>query len=66
MAIVAGLFSPEIDIRPLVGRKVWVPSTQEEGKIAGPFGKAGKCKVAFDRGISDSATGTKAELHAAA
>lgn len=67
MAIVAGLFTPEMDIRPLVGRKVWIPKTQEEGKIAGPFGKAGKCKVSFENGgISESACGSKAELHAAA
>jgi hypothetical protein len=63
-AIVAGFFTPEVDIRPMVGRKVWIPSTQEEGKIAGPFGKAGKCKVSFDVGISESAAGSKAELHA--
>jgi hypothetical protein len=66
MAIVAGLFTPEVDIRPMAGRKVWIPSTREEGMIAGPFGKAGKCKVSFEGGISESAVGSKAELHAAA
>jgi selenocysteine-specific elongation factor len=65
MAIVAGLFTPEVDIRPMVGRKIWVPSTQAEGIIAGPFGKAGKCKVTFEKGISEAAVGAKAELHAA-
>ncbi len=65
MAIVAGLFTPEVDIRPMVGRKVWIPSTQEEGKIAGAFGKAGKCKVTFEAGVSEGATGAKAELHEA-
>lgn len=63
-AIVAGFFAPEVDIRQKVGRKVWIPSTQEEGQIAGPFGKAGKCKVTFEDtgGISESAVGAKAEL----
>lgn len=64
-AIVAGFFSPERDIRQRVGQKVWIPSTQEEGRIVGPFGKAGKCKVSFDGGISEAATGAKAELHGA-
>jgi selenocysteine-specific elongation factor len=63
-AIVAGFFTPEVDIRLKVGRKVWIPSTQEEGEIVGPFGKAGKCKVSFEEsgGISESAVGAKAEL----
>ncbi|KAG7373275.1 selenocysteine-specific translation elongation factor [Nitzschia inconspicua] len=65
MAIVAGLFTPEVDIRLMSGRKIWIPSTKEEGKIAGPFGKAGKCKVSFEAGISESAVGSKAELHEA-
>jgi hypothetical protein len=44
-----------------LGVKVLVPSTKEEGSIVGPFGKAGKCKVSFEQGISVEA-GTKAEL----
>ena len=41
--------------------KVRIPDTKEEGKIAGPFGKAGKCKVSFESGIS-APVGAKAEL----
>ena len=65
MAIIAGFFTPEINIREKVGRKVVIPSTNEEGVIAGTFGKAGKCKVTFEQGISESAVGAKAELHVA-
>jgi len=61
MAIVAGFFAPEVDIRTKVGWKVLIPSTNERGEIAGPFGKAGKCKVAFGDGISAIA-GVKAKL----
>jgi selenocysteine-specific elongation factor len=62
MAIMSGFFAPEVNIKELVGTKVVVPSTKEEGAIAGPFGKAGKCKVTFSQGISATA-GSKAELH---
>ena len=62
MAIISGLFKPEVDIRQMVGRTIWIPSTKEEGSISGPFGKAGKCKVSFDKGISENAVGAKAEL----
>jgi len=76
-AIISGLFTPDVDIRQMVGRKIWIPSTKEEGVITGPFGKAGKCKVSFVdnpsndsslnssthlKGISEQAVGTKAEL----
>jgi len=62
-AIISGLFTPDVDIRQMVGRIIWIPSTKEEGTIAGPFGKAGKCKVSFaEKGISESAVGAKAEL----
>lgn len=61
MAIVAGLFTPEVNIRDKVGSRVRIPSTQEEGKIAGPFGKAGKCKVSFENGLT-AQVGAKAEL----
>jgi len=64
LAIITGFFTPEINIREKVGSKVVIPSTKEEGKITGPFGKAGKCKVSFETGISAS-VGAKAELHAA-
>eukprot|EP00532_Pseudo-nitzschia_australis_P000469 CAMPEP_0168191100 /NCGR_PEP_ID=MMETSP0139_2-20121125/17317_1 /TAXON_ID=44445 /ORGANISM="Pseudo-nitzschia australis, Strain 10249 10 AB" /LENGTH=956 /DNA_ID=CAMNT_0008114215 /DNA_START=569 /DNA_END=3439 /DNA_ORIENTATION=+ len=46
-AIISGLFTPDVDIRQMIGRKIWIPSTREEGTISGPFGKAGKCKVSF-------------------
>jgi len=62
IAIVSGLFTPEVDIRQTAGRAVWIPSTKEEGTIVGPFGKAGKCKVSFEKGVSESAVGAKAEL----
>lgn len=61
MAILSGFFAPEVNIKDHVGVKVLVPSTKEEGSIVGPFGKAGKCKVSFEQGISAEA-GTKAEL----
>mmetsp|Transcript_103813 Transcript_103813/g.211862 ORF Transcript_103813/g.211862 Transcript_103813/m.211862 type:complete len:810 (+) Transcript_103813:677-3106(+) len=73
-AIISGLFTPDVDIRQMVGRKIWIPSTKEEGTITGPFGKAGKCKVSFvgnpssssssahTKGISDHAVGARAEL----
>jgi len=63
MAIIAGFFAPEVNIREKVGTKVVIPSTNEEGRVAGPFGKAGKCKVSFEGGISATAVGAKAELH---
>lgn len=61
MAIVAGFFAPEVDIREKAGWKVLIPSTNEAGNISGPFGKAGKCKVIFSEGISAIA-GAKAKL----
>ncbi|CAB9518750.1 Elongation factor Tu (Fragment) [Seminavis robusta] len=61
MAIIAGFFAPEVDIRQKVGWKVVIPSTNESGAIAGPFGKAGKCKVTFQDGIS-AEPGAKAKL----
>lgn len=61
LAIIAGFFAPEIDIRQKVGWKVTIVGTNESGTIVGPFGKAGKCKVAFDDGIS-AGVGTKAKL----
>lgn len=63
MAIITGFFSPEVDIRERVGARVVILSTKDEGKIAGPFGKAGKCKVIFDEGISAETAGTIAELY---
>ena len=62
MAIVAGFFTPEINIKEKVGMRVIIPSTNEEGTVSGAFGKAGKCKVTFDGGVS-AAAGAKAELH---
>jgi selenocysteine-specific elongation factor len=62
MAIISGFFAPEINIKEKAGWRVVIPSTGEEGFILGPFGKAGKCKVSFQRGISAN-VGDKAELH---
>jgi len=61
MAIISGFFAPEINIKEKAGTKVLIPSTGEEGNIVGPFGKAGKCKVSFEQGISAN-PGDKAEL----
>jgi selenocysteine-specific elongation factor len=60
-AIVEGFFAPEINIRDKMGTIVLIPGTGEKGSIAGPFGKAGKCKVHFELGIS-AKVGDKAEL----
>jgi selenocysteine-specific elongation factor len=61
MAIISGFFAPEVNIKDKAGTKVLIASTHETGAIVGPFGKAGKCKVAFEEGISAKA-GDKAEL----
>lgn len=61
MAIISGFFAPEINIKEKIGTKVFIPSTQEAGSIVGAFGKAGKCKVSFEQGIS-AKEGEKAEL----
>ena len=63
-AIIVGFFTPEINVREKIGRKVYIPSTKEEGAISASFGKAGKCKVTFENGIS-AEVGAKAELIAA-
>ena len=60
-AIISGFFTPEVNVREKIGKKVFIPSTKEEGTIAGAFGKAGKCKVTFQEGISAD-IGSKAEL----
>lgn len=61
MAIISGFFAPEINIKERAGIAVLIPGTTEQGTIVGPFGKAGKCKVAFKEGISAQG-GDKAEL----
>jgi len=61
MAIIAGFFAPEVNIKEKAGSRVVIPNTGEAGKIVGPFGKAGKCKVSFQDGIS-AAVGDKAQL----
>jgi selenocysteine-specific elongation factor len=61
VAIISGFFAPEVNIKERAGIKVFVPSTNEEGSVVGPFGKAGKCKVAFEQGLS-AEVGSKAEL----
>ena len=49
--IVHGMFLPEEDIRPFVGKRVVVKTDSTptgavvHGEILGPFGKAGKCKI---------------------
>jgi selenocysteine-specific elongation factor len=61
VAIISGFFAPEVNIKELVGATVVVTRTNEQGMIVGPFGKAGKCKVSFEQGISAN-IGEKAEL----
>mmetsp|Transcript_26627 Transcript_26627/g.53054 ORF Transcript_26627/g.53054 Transcript_26627/m.53054 type:complete len:205 (+) Transcript_26627:369-983(+) len=51
VAIVAGFFSVEENIRNWIGRDVLVLATSEKGSIVGPFGKAGKCKISFEAGV---------------
>jgi selenocysteine-specific elongation factor len=61
VAIISGLFAPEINVKERAGGIVVIPRTGECGTILGPFGKAGKCKVAFNDGISAN-VGDKVEL----
>lgn len=51
MATVSGMFSSEEDIRLYSSTQVRTESG-DEGKILGPFGKAGKCKVIFKNGTA--------------
>eukprot|EP00934_Nitzschia_sp_Nitz4_P004248 Nitzschia sp. Nitz4//scaffold143_size57137//35336//37402//NITZ4_006516-RA/size57137-processed-gene-0.38-mRNA-1//1//CDS//3329536452//4238//frame0 len=61
-AIVEGFFTPKVNVRDHIGKRVVVPSTSEIGKIAGSFGKAGKCKVDFEEGLS-APVGAKVEMY---
>lgn len=61
MAIVAGFFDPQVNIKEKVGRSVVLATTGEQGHVVAPFGKAGKCKVEFPEGVSAS-VGDKTEL----
>jgi len=58
-AIVSGFFSPEVNIREKVGFNVICGD--EKGVITAPFGKAGKCKVSFEDGVS-APIGSKCQL----
>lgn len=51
IAFVSGLFSQEEDIREMAKRGMSVRTETEGlvGRLKGPFGKLGKCKVAFER-----------------
>jgi len=68
MAVISGFFAPEVNVKELAGTKVVVVTknddgtTKETGTIVGPFGKAGKCKVSFEHGLSANAVGSKAEI----
>jgi selenocysteine-specific elongation factor len=62
MVIIEGFFTPEANIREKIGHHVRVVGTNDEGIIAGSFGKAGKCKVSFTNGISKESVGTKVEM----
>jgi hypothetical protein len=60
MAIVRGLFTPEESVRTFVGARV-AADTGDTGVIAGPFGKAGKCRVEFVAG-TDATEGSRVRL----
>lgn len=64
VVIVSGFFSPEINIRDHASRGVKIVGEDNAiGKIEGPFGKAGKCKVSFEGGLPvDGTIGKKVEL----
>ena len=64
VVIVSGFFSPEINIRDHASRGVKIVGEDNAiGKIEGPFGKAGKCKVSFEGGLPvDGIIGKKVEL----
>lgn len=61
IVVVAGFFSPEINIREKLGWNVQIVGTDEVGSIIAPFGKAGKCKVFFQDGLTAS-EGSKVRL----
>jgi len=62
--IVAGFFSPEINVREHAGRGVKIVGEEGViGKIEGPFGKAGKCKVSFEGGLpAEGTVGKRVDL----
>jgi len=62
MVVVEGFFTPDVNVREKIGEKVRVGTSGEEGSIAGPFGKAGKCKVTFPEGVSEKLVGSKVQL----
>lgn len=62
VAIVEGLFTPDINIKEKIGVKVTVVETKEEGLVSGSFGKMGKCKVTFENGTS-VLPGSKVYIH---
>jgi len=64
VAIISGLFTPEMNVREKLGVKVVISDTKQEGSIIGSFGKAGKCKVAFPDGLSEDAVGSKVQMKA--
>ena len=63
LAIIAGLFAPEINIKDKVGQDgpSWFLERGRKELSLDRFGKAGKCKVEFENGISAS-VGDKVEL----
>lgn len=62
IVIVNGLFRMDENIRTYIGRMVRSPANQL-GEIRGPFGRMGKCKVAFPKDFSGS-IGTQVEMDA--
>lgn len=67
VVIVAGFFTPDVNVREKIGWKVVILDGdelyQEEGVIAGSFGKAGKCKVSFSpNGVTENSVGKKVAL----
>ena len=50
--LVKDLFKKETNISLFIGKSVMIPITGNEGKIEGSFGKSGKVKVHFSKGVA--------------
>ena len=62
VAIVAGAFRMEENIRKAAGARACLRGTPGEGALVGPFAKMGKCKVRFPAG-TDVAAGHVVDIH---
>ena len=50
--LIKDLFKKETNISLFIGKSVIIPITGNEGKIEGSFGKSGKVKVHFSKGVA--------------